>query len=593
MKRFLFGLSFIICSLSPAGAQTPAFPGAEGHGRYVTGGRGATKVIHVTNLNDSGTGSFRSAVNGSTKKIVVFDVGGVIALKSDVKIGANTTILGQTAPEPGITLRYYTVTPNGNNIIIRFLRFRRGQEKDINDGADAIWTRNKTGIILDHCSMSWSIDEVASFYDNNNFTMQWCTIGESLNNAGHGKGAHGYGGIWGGKLASFHHNLICHVNNRSPRFNGARYNWTGYTGNKLYSEYQWENAVQAENVDFRNCVIYNCGNGCYGGPGGGKINMVGNYYKSGPAGSTTRLTQVTVGSEGNASGYPIYWDMTSRYYVEGNTINNVAAGWETFAYDDGTITRNGKRWSKDPNHYNGANEEYATVSGTDYICMQLDEPAPMGDVTTHQAATAYQQVLNYAGASLYRDNVDERYMTEAKNGTATYNGSVTGKPGRIDLVSDVNGYTEEDFGTGSRPADFDTDKDGISDTWELANGLDPTKASDALTYTIDPLKQYTNIEVYANSLVQDIMIQENMQAKEGQEVKDYFPAYYTEEGTLVKAVNMPEDPSAIHEHTVMPVGSTVYYTLQGIRTDHPAHGVFIEATIRSDGTMATRKIRID
>ena len=116
---------------------------------------------HVTNLNDSGTGSFRSAVQGSTKKIVVFDVGGVIALKSDVNIGANTTIMGQTAPAPGITLRYYTVQPNGNNIIIRFIRFRRGQEKNVNDGADAIWARNKTGIILDHCSMSWSIDEVS------------------------------------------------------------------------------------------------------------------------------------------------------------------------------------------------------------------------------------------------------------------------------------------------------------------------------------------------------------------------------------------------------------------------------------------------
>ena len=267
MKKLI--LSFIICHLSFSGvaAQTvPAFPGAEGHGRYVTGGRGGV-VRHVTNLSDDGkTGSFRWAVNGSEKKVVVFDVGGVIALTKDLTIGANTTVLGQTAPAPGITLRYYTVQPS-ENCIIRFIRSRRGEEKDVNDGADAIWQRNKTGIMIDHCSFSWSIDEVASFYDNNNFTMQWCTIGESLNNAGHDKGAHGYGGIWGGKLASFHHNLICHVNNRSPRFNGARYEWKGYTSNKLYSLYQWGNEVQAENVDFRNCVIYNCGNGCYGGPG--------------------------------------------------------------------------------------------------------------------------------------------------------------------------------------------------------------------------------------------------------------------------------------------------------------------------------------
>ena len=173
-------------------AQAPAFPGAEGHGRYVTGGRGG-KVVHVTNLNDSGDGSLRAAVSGSEKKIVVFDVAGVIPLKSDLKIGANTTIEGQTAPSPGITVRYYTVRPDANNVIIRFIRFRRGQEKDVNDGADAIWTRHQKGMILDHCSISWSIDELASFYDNNNFTMQWCMFGEALANAGHGKGAHSYG----------------------------------------------------------------------------------------------------------------------------------------------------------------------------------------------------------------------------------------------------------------------------------------------------------------------------------------------------------------------------------------------------------------
>ena len=540
MKRILLSLSFIICHLtfnSVAAQTTPAFPGAEGHGRYVTGGRGG-KVVHVTNLNDSGTGSFRSAVSGSSKKIVVFDVGGVIALKSNVNIGANTTIMGQTAPAPGITLRYYSVNPNGNNIVMRFIRIRRGQEKDVNDGADASTARHYTGMMLDHCSLSWSIDEVASFYDNNNFTMQWCTIGESLCNAGHGKGAHGYGGIWGGKLASFHHNLILHVANRSPRFNGARYDWTGYTGNQLYSQYNWQNAVQAENVDFRNCVVYNT-NGCYGGPGGGKVNMVGNYYKSGPGATIDRLTTVTVGASGNSEGYPKYWGMTSRYFVDGNMIDNRNAGWETFRFDDGTIERNGRRYSKDPNHYNGASEEYITVGGTDYICMKLDEAGPMGDVTTHTAAKAYQQVLAYAGASLCRDDVDQRYASETLNGTCTYKGSVTNQWGRIDKVSDVNGYTETNFGTGSRPADFDTDKDGMPDAWEAANGLDPTK-NDANLYTLDSQHQYyTNIEVYCNSLVQDIMLNENGEALQDQAVNDYFPAYRNEDASLVAAVNEP------------------------------------------------------
>ena len=167
MKKTKRSLSVILLGflsvffIQSAWAQAPAFPGAEGHGRYVTGGRGG-KVVHVTNLNDAGTGSFRAAVSGNSKKIVVFDVGGVIALASDLKIGQNTTILGQTAPYPGITLRYYTVRPASNNII-RFIRFRRGQEKNVNDGADALWNCNLTGVIIDHCSVSWSIDELASF----------------------------------------------------------------------------------------------------------------------------------------------------------------------------------------------------------------------------------------------------------------------------------------------------------------------------------------------------------------------------------------------------------------------------------------------
>ena len=547
MKRLLTMWATIVLA-QMAFAQKPAFPGAEGHGRYATGGRGG-KIVHVTNLNDSGTGSFRAAVKGDEKKIVVFDVGGVIALNSDVNIGGNTTIMGQTAPKPGITLRYYTVSPAGNNIIMRFIRIRRGQERDINDGADASWCRNLTNIMLDHCSFSWSIDETASFYDNNNFTMQWCTIGESLVNAGHGKGAHGYGGIWGGKLASFHHNFLVHHSNRTPRFNGARYDWNGYTSNTQYSQYGWENAVQAENVDFRNCVVYNCGNGCYGGPGGGKINMVNNYYKTGPAGGTSKLTTVTVGAEGNAKGYPIYWGMTSRYFVEGNTIDDNPAGWANIDYDDGTITRNGVHYSKDINHYNGEDVSYLTSGSADYVCIKLDEPAPTGEVTTHSAETAFEKVVWNSGASLYRDEVDERYANEAIGGTADYIGSVTGKAGRIDVVADVEGYTEKNFGTGSRSTGFDSDNDGMPDDWEIENDLDPNSAADANLFTLDPVRYYTNIEVYCNSLVQHIMLTENEDAE--QKVEEYYPAYTTERGKHVAAINMPEIPAV----------SNVEYTL--------------------------------
>ena len=523
MKKLLMTITAAVLSIA-AFAQAPAFPGAEGHGRYVTGGRGG-KIVHVTNLNDSGTGSLRAAVNGSDKKIVVFDVGGVIALKSDLKIGANTTIAGQTAPAPGITVRYYTIRPDASNIIVRFIRFRRGQEKDVNDGADAIWTRHQTGQIYDHCSFSWSIDEIASFYDNNNFTMQWCTLAESLNNAGHGKGAHGYGGIWGGKLASFHHNLIAHVNNRSPRFNGARYDWTGYTSNKLYSQYKWANAVQSENVDFRNCVIYNCGNGCYGGPGGGRINIVNNYYKTGPAASTDRVTNISIGNSTSSSDNSKYWNMTSLYYIKGNQVNsNANRDWTGINYDSGVFTINGEKYTLDTNHYYGDDVTYTKNSaGQDCVRIRLENPTEAGEVTTHSALKAYEKVLSFAGASLNRDDVDTRYAKETREGTATYSGSVTKKKGRIDLVSDVQGYTEANFGTGSRPAGYDTDNDGIPDEWEKANGLNPNNASDALLFTLDKKNWYSNIEVYLNSLVQDIMLQGNADADES--VDEYYPAY--------------------------------------------------------------------
>lgn len=153
----------------------------------------------------------------------------------------------------------------------------------------------------------------------------------------------------------------------------------------------------------------------------------------------------------------------------------------------------------------------------------MDAPAPTGEVTTHSAAEALRKVLAYSGASLYRDEIDARYMEEAKTGTAKYKGSITKSPGIIDKVSDVNGYTEANFGTASRPADFDTDKDGIPDAWEIANGLDPNDAADALTYSLDSKEYYTNLEVYANSLVEDIMKQGNADTEN--KVDEYYPAW--------------------------------------------------------------------
>lgn len=575
-------------------AQAPAFPGAEGHGRYVTGGRGG-KVVHVTNLNDSGTGSFREAVKGSTKKIVVFDVAGVIPLESDLTIGANTTIEGQTAPAPGITLRYRTLRC-ANNIIVRFIRGRRGQERDINDGADAIWDRQKTGIIFDHCSFSWCIDEVASFYDNNNFTMQWCTIAESLTNAGHNKGAHGYGGIWGGKLASFHHNMIAHVTNRAPRFNGARYGWTGYTSNMDYNTYKWENTVQAENVDLRNCLMYNCQGACYGGPGGGQINMVNNYFKAGPSGNGNqeRITLVTVSTSGNSdSKHPEHYGMTSRYYIAGNTTETTAGAkkknrdWAGVSYDSGVFNIGGETYSKDVNNFYGDAVEHKNNSaGEPCVKIKMDEPAPTGYITTHTAETAFEKILDYCGASLHRDEVDARYMDEARNGTATYRGSVTKKWGLIDVVADVNGYTEDNFGTGNRPAGFDTDNDGIPDEWEIANGLNPKSAIDALSKTLDPKGWYTNLEVYCNSLVQDIMIGGNTNAESS--FDEYYPRYVREDGTVVEAIEGNVD--AISGITAdKDVTATLFYNMHGVRIAAPEKGMYIKVEQHADGSRKVTK----
>ena len=576
---FLFATALTVLTAS---AQAPAFPGAEGHGRYVTGGRGG-EVRHVTTLEDNtNKGSLRWAVSGSAKKIVVFDVAGIISLNKELVIGDNTTIAGQTAPEPGVTVRYYTVRPGANNII-RFLRIRRGEEKDVNDGADATWQREKTGIVWDHCSFSWSIDEIASFYDNRNFTMQWCTLGEALANPGHSKGEHSYGGIWGGKGASFHHNFLCHMQNRVPRFCGARYGWNGFDRTK------YSNPVQAEIVDFRNCVMYNWGNGngCYGGTGGGNINIVNNYYKAGPGtANKTRVTQVSVATSSNASGSS-YMGYCARYYINGNYVT--AAGskaedydWQGVIYDNGTSTINGEKYCKDAKHLYGENETYLQdANGVDCIRIKLEQPVETGEVTTHSAQTAYEKVLSYCGASLFRDNVDARYMDEARNGTTTYTGSATktgdGKtiqhrPGIIDYVRDQGEYV---LATATRDASWDTDQDGMPDVWENANGLDPNNSADAKLFTLDTEKQwYSNLEVYLNSIVEHIMKAENENALET--VAEYYPS----------CVNTGIDKPTFSGD----VKRVEYFTTDGVRIDAPQNGISIRRTTFANGQVVTDKV---
>ena len=579
MKKLFLTMLTAVCAMTvTAQEEVPAFPGAEGHGRYITGGRGGD-VVHVTNLNDSGKGSLRDAV-GTGNRIVVFDVAGIIALKSDLTIKDNITIAGQTAPYPGITVRYYTVRP-GNNNIIRFIRIRRGEEVDVNDGADATWQRQKDGILLDHCSFSWSIDEIASFYDNQHFTMQWCTLGEALANPGHSKGEHSYGGIWGGKGASFHHNFLCHMQNHVPRFCGARYNYSKYDTEK------YANSIQAEIVDFRNCVMYNwgSGNGCYGGTGGGNINIVNNYYKAGPATKNkTAVTQVSIANSSNASGSD-FMGYCARYFINGNYVN--AAGdkaqnydWKGVTYDAGTSLIDGERCIPDVKHLYGNVTYYKNSKDEDCVRIKLDEPVESGLVTTHSAENAFTQVLAHAGASLYRDGVDARYMQEAADGTTTYTGSaaktgdgktITHLPGIIDFVKDQGDYTLEST---SRPEGFDSDGDGMSDEWETANGLNPNDASDAKNITLDTEKGwYTNLEVYMNSLVEDIMKAENTDAE--QSVDEYYPA-------CVKTGIAPLKSNSIL--------TTEYYSLGGFRLDAPRKGVMIRVERMADGSKNVSKV---
>ena len=486
-----------------------AFPGAEGGGMYTTGGRGG-KVIHVTNLNDSGAGSLRAAVNESGARTIVFDVAGTIELKSDLRIkNGNLTIAGQTAPGDGICLRYYSTVVDADNVIIRYLRFRPGtNDSGSEDGLDALWGRYHKHIIIDHCSMSWSTDECSSFYANQYFTMQWCLLGESLHNAGHTKGSHGYGGIWGGASASFHHNLLANHDSRNPRFDSPN---TYAPNNNDHDINLSERAI-----DYRNNVVYNfCSNAAYGGEGA-KMNFVGNYYKWGPGSINGKGTSYKNGEAiqngGKRRGY--FYQVDGRYTSGGKTYDEGAA----HIFTDGNS--NHFDTSIDPSSSVGAQIvadnrrgfplSEGSLSSVSPEVTWLSSVLPIRfngtpcSVTTHEATRAYKKVLECVGASLKRDAVDSRLTAHTAASTYYKDGSMGSKNGIIDLPDDVGGYpvlaaTDEEV----KRATTDTDKDEIPDYYEEQLGLDKTKA-DATLKTLDPQGLYTNFEIYLHYLVQDI-----------------------------------------------------------------------------------------
>ncbi|MDR2361919.1 MAG: pectate lyase [Prevotellaceae bacterium] len=442
----------------PNGEEAAAFPGAEGFGKYTTGGRGG-KVIYVTSLSDDNTeGSLRWAINQSGARIILFKTSGIIALNSALEIkNPNLTIAGQTAPGDGICIKNYPVVVKADNVVIRYLRFRMGDEQNTAD--DALWGRNQKDIIIDHCSMSWSTDECSSFYDNEHFTMQWCIISESLRISVHEKGTHGYGGIWGGKRASFHHNLLAHHDSRNPRFCGSRYS----------------NQPGSELVDFRNNVVYNWGsNSGYAGEGG-SYNLVGNYYKPGAGTSNAARIFQPNADDGTNSQPAGVW---GKFYVQGNHMLN----------KDGTPNT-----SVNSDNWTGITPNPSSKSKSE---LRSDVEFEKGEVTTHSAEEAFELVLQHAGASFLRDATDARVVNEVRNGLtpARASGGGNTKAGLIDTQSDVGGWDAYNATT----APLDSDGDGMPDAWEDTHGLNKNDATDGAKYTLSTV--YTNVEVYINGL---------------------------------------------------------------------------------------------
>jgi len=468
--------------------KTPAFPGAEGFGRYTTGGRGG-KVYHVKNLNDSGDGSLRWALGQTGAKIIVFDLSGTIHLKSALSIPGNTTIAGQTAPGGGICVADYPVAITGNNVIVRYMRFRLGNKHVLVDGADG-WDGfggfDKQDWIIDHCSVSWSIDECLSVLGNRNTTVQWCLVAQSLVNSGHSKGAHGYGGNWGGSGASFHHNLLAHHTSRTPRL-GPR-----------------PTTQLDERMDMRNNVIYNYGgNGCYGGEGM-TVNIVNNYYKPGPGTPTDkkgyRIAGIGVRTNKYVEDYPAYapaLHLWGKYYVTGN-------------YNSKYSTVNTDNWTYGVINQVNASDCDGTFTNVTKDTIRLDEPMPFIATTTHSAADAYSVVLDYAGASLSRDDFDKQMVKDTRDGVASYTGTGLSK-GFVNSQDDNKpADAPSDWSAWptliSTDAPVDTDGDGIPDTWEVANGLNPNDVSDGSAVAENG---YTNVENYLNSIVADITEKQN------------------------------------------------------------------------------------
>ncbi|MBP5217364.1 MAG: pectate lyase [Bacteroidales bacterium] len=465
-----------------------AFPGAEGGGAFVTGGRGG-EVIHVTNLNDSGSGSLRAALNTKGPRTIVFDVSGIIELKSSLKIESgygDVTVAGQTAPGKGICLKNYTFRINASNVIIRFIHCRMGDECKTEDDAMNLYTSSNDikDVIIDHCSLSWSTDECGSFYGMTNFTLQWCILSEGLRNSVHGKGKHGYGGLWGGANATYHHNILAHHDSRNPRF-----------------DHDYLSDLKGP-VDFVNNVVYNWGdNSSYGGESANgtntyrKYNIVANYYKPGPATASSKhrfIDPWTKDCDNCTKATGSSTIVPGHFYMTGNVMDG---------NDEADAGKTADNWT-------GTTADADVISRIKAVSpFYWSEKAAV--MTVHTAEDAYRKALDYSGASLERDEVDTRIAKETRNRTYTYKGSNGSTNGLIDSQADAGGWPSYSATSQQMERVVDTDRDGIPDYYEELFGLDKNNASDSRTKTIDTKGRYTNLEMYLHYLVKDIVSAQN------------------------------------------------------------------------------------
>lgn len=512
-----------------------AFPGAEGYGRYATGGRGGS-VYHVTSLDDDADNPQPGTLRyGLTKvkgpRTIVFDVSGVIMLKARlVSSDPYVTIAGQTAPGTGVLLRGKAFGM-GNEGITRFLRLRLGGG-DSWDGkspnpntSDGMGMAGNDHSIMDHCSMGWTIDEAFSSRNAKNVTLQRTLISEALNVAGHanyGAGTgHGYAATIGGDYGSYHHNLLAHNEGRNWSMSG------GLDGGGSYAGHH----------DMFNNVCYNWGNRTTDG-GTHQGQFVNNYYKMGKA--TTNTFLLTAELEGTGSG-------SQSYYISGNIRENLNGSLTT---DKENVTYRYK------------------LSGNQKLDWDVfvDQPFFESYANIEPAKLAYKTVLSDVGCNQpFFDNHDVRMVKETLAGTYTYKGYKTGKPGLIDKESDSEGFEGLNIVESHRPANFDTDQDGMPDWWEKAKGLNPNMADNNKD---EDRNGYTELEEYLNWLAEPHYILSN-KTTHVIDLKSLFAGFNNSPSFEVASIysDIRFNIAANGTMTIEPSDNIRLYTIQVTATD--------------------------